>query len=84
MLQRRRNIRITGGGGFPAPDLGERSLKQRNHFICMDNFYADTHDDFASTIGNPRFGLIKHGVTSPHHVHFEIVGTEAETRIAAA
>lgn len=85
MLQRRPNIGITGGSGFPAPDLGERWLKQRNHFICMDNFCAGTHDDLASAIGSPRFGLIEHGGTSPHHAHFEeIVGTGAETRIAAA
>jgi len=71
LLERRRNVLVTGGAGFVGSHLCQRLLDQGDHVICVDNFFTGTHDNLAAMIGNPRFELIRHDVTFPLYVEVD-------------
>jgi UDP-glucuronate decarboxylase len=66
-----KQILITGGAGFIGSHLCERLLKGENNIICLDNFFTGNKNNILHLIGNPRFELVRHDVTTPYYAEVE-------------
>ncbi len=66
-----KKILVTGGAGFLGSHLCERLLAAGNHVLCIDNFFTGSMTNLAACLGNPRFEVMRHDVTSPLHVEVD-------------
>jgi len=55
---------ITGGAGFLGSHLCDRMLAEGHEVVCFDNFITGNPDNVAHLMGNERFKLVRHDVTS--------------------
>jgi UDP-glucuronate decarboxylase len=60
-----KRILITGGAGFLGSHLCERLLADGHDILCLDNFFTGSKANIRHMIGNPRFELIRHDITTP-------------------
>ncbi|NLF37959.1 SDR family oxidoreductase [bacterium] len=60
-----KRILVTGGAGFIGSHLCERLVADGNDVVCLDNFFSGRKDNVAHLLGNPRFELIRHDITTP-------------------
>ena len=63
MKSRARTL-ITGGAGFIGSHLCDLFLQEGHEVICMDNFITGNPENIGHLIGNPRFHLIRHDVST--------------------
>jgi len=63
---------VTGGAGFIGSHLCDRFLKEGHDVICMDNFVTGSPDNVAHLVGNPRFHLVRHDVSTFVYVPGEL------------
>lgn len=55
---------ITGGAGFIGSHLCDRFVEDGHDVICVDNFVTGRPDNIAHLMGNPRFSVIHHDVST--------------------
>lgn len=55
---------ITGGAGFIGSHLCDRFLGEGHDVICIDNFVTGRPDNIAHLVGNSRFSVIHHDVST--------------------
>src|SRR5579862_6054006 len=67
----RKRVLITGGAGFIGSHLCRRLVAEGHDVLCVDNFYTGTRDNIQDLIGNPRFELLRHGITFPLFVEVD-------------
>jgi UDP-glucuronate decarboxylase len=67
----RKRILITGGAGFLGSHLCERSLKEGNEVLCLDNFFTGTKENIIHLMDDHRFELIRHDVEFPIHLEVD-------------
>ena len=67
----RKRVLVTGGAGFLGSHLCERLLNEGYYVLCLDNFYSGIKGNIAHLMGNPRFELMRHDVTSPLYVEVD-------------
>lgn len=60
-----KNILVTGGAGFIGSHLCEKLLEQRNHIICLDNFFTGSRKNVEHLFDNREFELIRHDIIEP-------------------
>lgn len=60
-----KNILVTGGAGFIGSHLCEKLLEQKNHVICLDNFFTGSRKNINHLIDNKEFELIRHDIIEP-------------------
>lgn len=66
-----KRILVTGGAGFIGSHLCERFLKEGHDVICLDNYFTGSKNNILHLIGNPRFELVRHDVTSPYYAEVD-------------
>jgi dTDP-glucose 4,6-dehydratase len=71
MKSRARTL-ITGGAGFIGSHLCDLFLQEGHEVICMDNFITGNPENIGHLIGNPRFHLIRHDVSTFVYVPGEL------------
>lgn len=64
-------VLVTGGAGFLGSHLCDRLIADGHDVICADNFYTGSKANIAHLLGNPRFELLRHDVTSPLYVEVD-------------
>lgn len=67
----RKNILVTGGGGFLGSHLCERLLNEGHCVICVDNFFTGNKKNIEALLDNRRFELLRHDVTFPLYVEVD-------------
>jgi UDP-glucuronate decarboxylase len=67
----KKQILVTGGGGFLGSHLCERLLNDGNIVICVDNFYTGSKENIAHLMDNPYFELKRHDVTFPLYLEVD-------------
>ena len=67
----RKNILVTGGGGFLGSHLCERLLNEGHSVICADNFFTGNKKNIEALMDNRRFELLRHDVTFPLYVEVD-------------
>lgn len=60
-----KNILVTGGAGFIGSHLCEKLLEEKNHVICLDNFFTGSRKNIEHLLGNKEFELIRHDIIEP-------------------
>ena len=63
---------VTGGAGFIGSHLCDRFIREGHNVVCVDNFITGSPDNIAHILGNPRFELIRHDVSTYVYVAGEI------------
>lgn len=71
MKSRARTL-ITGGAGFIGSHLCDLFLNEGHEVICIDNFITGSPENVEHLIGNPRFHLIRHDVSTFVYVPGEL------------
>jgi UDP-glucuronate decarboxylase len=66
-------ILITGGAGFIGSHLCDRLIKEGCDVICLDNYFTGSKDNVRHLIGNDRFELVRHDVTTPYYAEVDKV-----------
>ncbi len=66
-------ILVTGGAGFIGSHLCERLIKEGNDVICLDNYFTGNKDNIRHLLGNDRFEVIRHDVTTPYYAEVDKV-----------
>ena len=66
-----KRILVTGGAGFIGSWLCKRLLNEGNDVICLDNYFTGSKDNILDLIGNPRFELVRHDVTTPYYAEVD-------------
>ncbi len=64
-----KKILITGGAGFLGSHLCDRLINDKNHVICIDNFYTGSKDNISNLLNNPLFEMFNHDVIKPLYVN---------------
>ena len=59
-------VLVTGGAGFIGSHLCDRLIKDGCDVICLDNYFTGSKDNVRHLIGNDRFELVRHDVTTPY------------------
>ena len=59
-------VLVTGGAGFIGSHLCDRLIKDGCDVICLDNYFTGNKDNVRHLIGNDRFELVRHDVTTPY------------------
>ena len=57
-------VLITGAAGFLGSNLADRFLRDGHEVVGLDNFITGHPDNIAHLVGNPRFQLIQHNVST--------------------
>jgi UDP-glucuronate decarboxylase len=59
----KKNILVTGGGGFIGSFLCEELLREGNaRVICLDNFVTSSEININGLLSNPDFEFIRHEI----------------------
>jgi UDP-glucuronate decarboxylase len=66
-------ILITGGAGFIGSHLCDRLIKDDCDVICLDNYFTGSKNNVRHLIGNDRFELVRHDVTTPYYAEVDKV-----------
>jgi UDP-glucuronate decarboxylase len=66
-------ILITGGAGFIGSHLCDRLIREGCDVICLDNYFTGSKDNVRHLIGNDRFELVRHDVTTPYYAEVDKV-----------
>jgi len=59
-----KRVLVTGGAGFIGSHLCRRLLERGDEVLCVDNFYTGTRHNIRSLLGNARFELMRHDVST--------------------
>ncbi|HCC51854.1 MAG TPA: NAD-dependent dehydratase [Porphyromonadaceae bacterium] len=66
-------VLVTGGAGFIGSHLCERLMNEGCDVICMDNYFTGNKNNVRHLLGNDRFELVRHDVTSPYYAEVDKV-----------
>lgn len=66
-----KRILITGGAGFIGSHLCERLLNEGHDVICLDNYFTGSKMNVLHLVGNPRFEIVRHDVTTPYYAEVD-------------
>ncbi len=66
-----RRVLVTGGAGFIGSHVCERLLDEGCEVLCVDNFSSSSRANVEHLLGNRRFELLRHDVTTPLHVEVD-------------
>ncbi|MDR2384271.1 MAG: SDR family oxidoreductase [Tannerella sp.] len=66
-------ILITGGAGFIGSHLCDRLIKEGCDVICLDNYFTGSKDNVRHLIGNDRFELVRHDITTSYYAEVDKV-----------
>ncbi len=58
-------IVVTGGAGFIGSHLCEYLVRQKNHVICVDNFFTGKKENIKELLKEKNFELIEHDIITP-------------------
>ena len=64
-------ILVTGGAGFLGSHLCDHLLDTGEDVLCVDNFFSGAERNIAHVLGNPRFELLRHDITSALHAEVD-------------
>jgi dTDP-glucose 4,6-dehydratase len=64
-----KTVVITGGAGFIGSHLCDRFVKKGWRVICVDNFITGHERNINHLLGEKRFTLIRHNISTPLHIH---------------
>ncbi|MDR1103352.1 MAG: SDR family oxidoreductase [Tannerella sp.] len=64
-------ILVTGGAGFIGSHLCERLVNEGCDVICLDNYFTGSKDNIRHLLGNDRFELVRHDVTTPYYAEVD-------------
>ena len=64
-------VLVTGGAGFIGSHLCDRLIKDGCDVICLDNYFTGSKDNVRHLIGNDRFELVRHDVTTSFYAEVE-------------
>ena len=64
-------ILVTGGAGFIGSHLCDRLIKDGCDVICLDNYFTGNKDNVRHLLGNDRFELVRHDVTTPFYAEVD-------------
>jgi dTDP-glucose 4,6-dehydratase len=67
-------VLITGAAGFLGSHLTDRFINEGHEVVGLDNFITGHPDNIAHLVGNPRFQLIQHNVSTFTYVPGKIDG----------
>lgn len=67
----RKNVLVTGGGGFIGSHLCERLLNEGNEVLCVDNFFTGEKDNIVHLLSSPFFEVLRHDITFPLYVEVD-------------
>lgn len=67
----RKNVLVTGGGGFIGSHLCERLLNEGNEVLCVDNFFTGEKDNIVHLMSSPFFEVLRHDITFPLYVEVD-------------
>lgn len=66
-----KNILIAGGSGFIGTNLIKRLIHEKNHIICVDNFFTSTPENLKQFKDFKNFELIRHDITFPLYLEVD-------------
>ncbi|MDR2138521.1 MAG: SDR family oxidoreductase [Tannerella sp.] len=66
-------VLVTGGAGFIGSHLCERLIHEGCDVICLDNYFTGSKDNIRHLLGNDRFELVRHDVTTPYYAEVDKV-----------
>lgn len=66
-------VLVTGGAGFIGSHLCDRLIKDGCDVICLDNYFTGNKDNVRHLLGNDRFELVRHDVTTPFYAEVDKV-----------
>ena len=66
-------VLITGGAGFIGSHLCDRLIKDGCDVICLDNYFTGNKDNVRHLLGNDRFELVRHDVTTSFYAEVDKV-----------
>lgn len=66
-------VLVTGGAGFIGSHLCERLIGEGCDVICLDNYFTGSKDNIRHLLGNDRFELVRHDVTTPYYAEVDKV-----------
>jgi UDP-glucuronate decarboxylase len=66
-------VLVTGGAGFIGSHLCERLIAEGCDVICLDNYFTGNKNNVRHLIGNDRFELVRHDVTTPYYAEVDKV-----------
>jgi len=64
-------ILVTGGAGFIGSHLCDRLIREGCDVICLDNYFTGNKDNVRHLIGNDRFELVRHDITTPYYAEID-------------
>lgn len=66
-------VLVTGGAGFIGSHLCDRLIREGCDVICLDNYFTGNKNNVRHLIGNDRFELVRHDVTTPYYAEVDKV-----------
>lgn len=66
-----KKILITGGAGFIGSHLCKKLLDEGNYVICLDNFFTGSKANVKDLIGNEKFQLVEHDITTEYFIQVD-------------
>jgi UDP-glucuronate decarboxylase len=66
-------VLVTGGAGFIGSHLCDRLINEGCDVICLDNYFTGNKNNVRHLLGNDRFELVRHDVTTPYHAEVDKV-----------
>ncbi|MDR0700394.1 MAG: SDR family oxidoreductase [Tannerella sp.] len=66
-------VLVTGGAGFIGSHLCDRLICEGYDVICMDNYFTGNKNNVRHLLGNDRFELIRHDVTTSFYAEVDKV-----------
>ena len=66
-------VLVTGGAGFIGSHLCDRLIKDGCDVICLDNYFTGSKDNVRHLLGNDRFELVRHDVTTSFYAEVDKV-----------
>ncbi|MDR3252602.1 MAG: SDR family oxidoreductase [Tannerella sp.] len=64
-------ILVTGGAGFIGSHLCDRLISEGYDVICLDNYFTGNKNNVRHLLGNDRFELVRHDVTTPYYAEVD-------------
>jgi len=68
-----KRVLITGGAGFIGSHLCDRLINDGCDVICLDNFFTGNKNNVRHLIGNDRFELVRHDITTPYYAEVDMI-----------